>query len=61
MKGFFYSQYMLYLLAALLLLVFFLPDLIGPLPALGIGSAVIAISFFVYSKWEKKDSDGEDG
>ncbi len=60
MRNFFYSRYMLYLLAALLMLVFFLPDIIGPLPALAIGSVVIAISFFVYNKWEKNDSDEED-
>lgn len=57
MKGFFYSHYMLYLLAALLFLVFFLPDIIGPFPALATGSVIIAISFFVYNKWEKEDSD----
>jgi len=42
---------MLYILALLLVLVFFLPDLIGPLPAILCGVAVIAFAFFVYNLW----------
>ena len=53
---------MLYLLAALLLLVFFLPDIIGPFPALAVGSIVIAFAFYVYSRWSKEqDHEVESG
>jgi hypothetical protein len=47
---------MLYILAALLILVFFLPDLIGPLPALACGVAVIGFAFFIYNLWCKDDN-----
>ena len=53
MPKFFYSSKMLYLLAALLVLVFFLPDLIGPLPAVLCGTAVIGLAFFIYNLWCK--------
>jgi len=46
---------MLCILAALLLFVFFLPDLIGPYPALVIGVIVIGFAFFVYNKWSQAD------
>jgi hypothetical protein len=44
--------------------VFFLPDFIGPIPSLIIGSIVIGFSFFVYNKWsqlpdEKGNSDND--
>lgn len=46
---------MLSILAALLVLVFFLPDLIGPLPALVCGAAVIGFAFFIYNLWCNTD------
>jgi hypothetical protein len=42
---------MLVILIFLLMLVFFLPDFIGPIPSLLIGALVIGLSFFVYNKW----------
>ncbi len=51
MKKFLYSAKMLYILAALLVLVFFLPDLIGPVPAIICGGAVIAFAYYVYNLW----------
>lgn len=56
---FFYSRAMLYILALLLVLVFFLPDLIGPLPAILCGVAVIGFAFFVYNLWCKSDRKEE--
>jgi hypothetical protein len=53
MRKFFYSSTMLYLLAGLLLLTFFLPDIIGPFPAIVIGVLVIAMALFVYNKWSQ--------
>ena len=44
---------MLYILAALLVVVFFLPDFIGPLPALLCGGVVIGFGFYVYNLWCK--------
>ncbi len=55
MNRFLYSGKMLYILAALLVLTFFLPDLIGPIPALIIGGLVIAFSIYVYNLWTSKD------
>jgi len=57
---------MLVILAILLMTVFFLPDFIGPIPSLIIGSIVIGFSFFVYNKWsqlpgEKDNSDDDQG
>ncbi len=57
---------MLVILAILLMTVFFLPDFIGPIPSLIIGSIVIGFSFFVYNKWsqlpgEKDNSDNDQG
>ncbi len=46
---------MLYLLTALLLFVFFLPDMIGPIPAIAVGSVIIGCAFFVYNSWSKGD------
>lgn len=66
MNQFFYSRSMLVILAILLMIVFFLPDFIGPIPSLIIGSMIIGFSFFVYNKWsqlpgeEKKDDDEQD-
>ncbi|MEE4166652.1 MAG: hypothetical protein V2I35_11685, partial [Desulfocapsaceae bacterium] len=51
MRNFFYSRSMLVILIFLLMLVFFLPDFIGPIPSLLIGALVIGLSFFVYNKW----------
>ena len=54
---------MLVILAVLLMTVFFLPDFIGPIPALLIGAAVIGAAFFVYNKWcglAGEDEDTED-
>lgn len=59
MSKFLYSSKMLYLLAALLVLVFFLPDIIGPIPALLCGAAVIGFSFYVYNFWCRADQDKE--
>jgi hypothetical protein len=53
MRKFFYSITMLYVLAGLLLLTFFLPDIIGPFPAIVIGVFVIALALFVYNKWSQ--------
>ena len=53
MKNFFYSNTLLIILAVLLMTVFFLPDLIGMIPALVIGTIVIGISLFVYNKWSQ--------
>lgn len=55
MPKFLYSRAMLYILAALLVLIFFLPDLIGPLPAIICGVAVIGLAYFVYNLWCKSD------
>ena len=63
MIQFFYSRSMLVILAILLMIAFFLPDFIGPIPSLIIGSMIIGFSFFVYNKWsqlpggEIKDDD----
>ncbi len=59
MHKFFYSSKMLYILAALLVLVFFLPDLIGPLPAMICGAAVICFAFYIYNLWSKVDDKYE--
>lgn len=52
MKKFFYSPAMFYILAALLILVFFLPDLIGPIPALICGGLVIGFAIYIYNLWK---------
>jgi len=54
MKNFFYSPKMLYILAGLLVLVFFLPDIIGPIPAIICGGIVIGISLYIYNLWSKQ-------
>jgi hypothetical protein len=51
-KKFFYSPAMFYILAALLILVFFLPDLIGPIPALICGALVIGFAIYIYNLWK---------
>jgi nitroreductase len=56
-KNFFHSPIMLYILAALLVLVFFLPEFIGPLPALLCGAVVIGFGFYVYNLWCKETPD----
>jgi hypothetical protein len=56
MRSFLYSTKMLYLLITLLLVVFFLPELLGPLPALIIGGSAIAFALFIYNHWCKADS-----
>jgi len=55
MKNFFYSPKMLYILAGLLVLVFFLPDIIGPIPAIICGGMVIGISLYIYNLWSKQE------
>lgn len=50
---------MLVILAVLLMITFFLPDLIGPMPSLIIGSVIIGFSFFVYNKWSQFPADKE--
>lgn len=57
MNKFFRSRAMLYILAVLLMLVFFLPDLIGPIPAVLCGAVVIGFSFYIYNLWCKEESD----
>lgn len=52
MKKLLYSPAMFYILAALLILVFFLPDLIGPIPALICGGIVIGFAIYVYNLWK---------
>lgn len=52
MKKLLYSPAMFYILAALLVLVFFLPDLIGPIPALICGGIVIGFAIYVYNLWK---------
>lgn len=60
MRKFLYSSKMLYLLAALLVLVFFLPDIIGPIPALLCGAVVIGVSFYVYNLWCREEQNKDD-
>jgi len=59
MKNFFYSPKMLYILAGLLVLVFFLPDIIGPIPAIICGGMVIGISMYIYNLWNKQEDKGK--
>ncbi len=59
MRKFIYSSKMLYILAALLVLVFFLPDLIGPVPAILCAAAVIGLAFFIYNLWCKTGNSDE--
>ena len=59
MKNFFYSPKMLYILAGLLVLVFFLPDIIGPIPAIICGGIVIGISMYIYHLWNKQEDKGK--
>ncbi len=59
MRKFFYSRSMLVILAVLLMTVFFLPDFIGPVPSLVIGSVIIGFSFFVYNKWSQLPAEKE--
>jgi hypothetical protein len=51
MKKFIYSKKLIYILAVLLVLVFFLPDLIGPLPAALCSIVVIGFALYVYNAW----------
>ena len=55
MNKFFHSTAILYLLAVLLVLVFFLPDLIGPIPALLCGAVVIGFAFYIYNLWCREE------
>ena len=54
---------MLYILAALLVLAFFLPDIIGPVPSIIIGGLIIAFAIYVYNLWttppDKKSEDND--
>ena len=60
MKKFLNSPALLYILAALLVLVFFLPDLIGPLPSLLCGAVVIGFGFYIYNLWCRETPDQSD-
>ncbi len=60
MNKFLYSNKLIYILAVLLLLTFFLPDLIGPVPAILIGGLIIGFAFFVYNKWTRNDGRDSD-
>ena len=56
---------MLYILAGLLVIVFFLPDIIGPIPAIICGVIVIGFSIYIYNLWSKNEEndktvDGDD-
>jgi len=51
MKKLIYSSKLIYVLAVLLVLVFFLPDLIGPLPAALCSILVIGFALYVYNVW----------
>ena len=57
MNKFFHSPAMLYILAGLLVLVFFLPEFIGLLPALLCGAVVIGFGFYVYNLWCRETPD----
>lgn len=57
MNKFFHSRAMLYFLAVLLVLVFFLPDLIGPIPALLCGAVVIGFALYIYNLWCSEEPD----
>ncbi|MGI9536975.1 MAG: nitroreductase family protein [Desulfocapsaceae bacterium] len=61
MNKFFHSKAMLYILAVLLMLVFFLPDLIGPIPAVICGAVVIGFAYYIYNLWctEKPDDSAQ--
>ena len=60
MNKFFHSPIMLYILAALLVLVFFLPDLIGPIPAILGGAVVIGFGFYIYNLWSREEAEETD-
>lgn len=60
MNNFFHSPVMLYILAVLLVLVFFLPDLIGPVPAILCGAAVIGFAFYIYNLWCREEPGAAD-
>ena len=61
MKGFLYSSKMLYILAALLVLAFFLPDMIGAVPSIIIGGIIIGFAVYVYNLWSTPaDESGDD-
>lgn len=60
MNNFLYSSTMLYILVALLVLTFFLPDIIGPVPAVIIGGLVICFALFVYNKWSSIPGENQD-
>lgn len=49
-------------LAVLLLLAFFLPDLVGPVIGTAAGAAIILLAWLVYGHWcQQPPSDHEDG
>jgi len=50
---------MLAILALLLMVSFFLPDFLGPVPSLVIGSVIIAFAFFVYNRWSQLPTEEE--
>jgi hypothetical protein len=55
MKKLLYSSKLIYVLAVLLVLVFFLPDLIGPLPAVLCSIVVIGFALYVYNLWSSSN------
>ena len=57
MKKLLHSPAMLYILAVLLVVVFFLPEFIGPLPALLCGGVVIGFGFYVYNLWSQEPAE----
>jgi len=59
LQTFIHSAAMFYLVAGLLVLVFFLPDLIGTVPALICGAIVIALAICLYNLWGREKSDSE--
>ena len=52
---------MLYILAALLVLACFLPDIIGAVPSIIIGGIIIGFAVYVYNLWSTPpEGGGED-
>jgi hypothetical protein len=56
MKKIIYSSKLIYVLATLLVLVFFLPDLIGPLPATLCAIVIIGFAIYVYNVWSRPET-----
>ena len=60
MKTWLTSTWMFYLLVCLLVLALFLPDLIGPIPALLFGGSIIAFALFVYNQYSSTPAEPAD-